>query len=255
MTPLSGRSIVVTRPKRQAAVLAGLIEQAGGRAMRFPALEIEPVASPALDRVIAQLSSFDLAIFISRNAVEHGVARVRESGAWPLGLAFAAIGAGTRRALVAEGIGEVIAPDGPADSEALLRHIRLQWVCGKRIVIFRGAGGREELAATLCSRGAVVDYAECYRRVRPATDARQLIDAWSRGELDAVTVSSGEGLTNLDALLGEQGRSVLRTTPVFVSHPRVAEAARVLGLERIVVAGAADEDMLRALVAYFGHSS
>lgn len=254
MRPLDGRSIVVTRPERQAGSLAYLIEQAGGRALRVPAIEIEAVRSPALDAVVGALRSFDLAVFISRNAVEHGLARVRELGGWPPQLPTAALGAGTRRALEAEGVNGVIAPDGPADSEALLDRAQLKAVAGKRVVIFRGIGGREVLAATLRSRGAVVEYAECYRRQVPVTDVQPLLGEWSRGAVDAVTVSSGEGLANFARLLDETGRGYLRRTPVFVPHPRVAGEARALGIGQVVVAGAADDDMLAALVAYFGRA-
>jgi uroporphyrinogen-III synthase len=246
--------VLVTRPERQAGALAALIEQSGGAAIRFPTIEIEPVTSSLLDAVIDNLPAYKIAVFISRNAAEQGLAAVRRKGTWPKDIAVAALGAGTRRALEAEGITDVIAPDGAADSEALLAEPRLAVVAGQQVAIFRGLGGREYLAAALRSRGALVEYAECYRRVRPPADAEPVIDAWTRGGLHAVTASSAEGLFNLDALLGAPGRPFFRSTPLFVPHARVAEAARSLGVDRVVVAGAGDEDTVRALVAYFTHS-
>jgi len=80
---------------------------------------------------------------------------------------------------------------------------------------------------------------------------RPLIGEWSRGAVHAVTVSSGEGLANFAALLGKAGRSLLAATPLFVPHARVADAARLLGIGAVQVAGPADEEMLAALVAYF----
>ena len=254
MSRLDARSIVVTRPERQAGALARLIEDAGGRALRYPAIEIEASGSPELDAIVATLESFDVAIFISRNAVEEGLARVRALRPWPAGLAVAAVGAGTRRALEAQGMTGVVAPEGPADSEALLEQPLLKAAAGRRIVIFRGEGGRELLASTLRARGATVDYAECYRRVRPATDVRPLIAEWTRGGVDAVTVSSGEALANFAALLGSEGRDLLAATPLFVPHARVGDEARLLGLGSVQVAGPADEEMLAALVAYFGRA-
>jgi len=251
VTPLAGRAIVVTRPQRQAAGLAALIESAGGRALRFPAIEIEPLRSAELDAVLDRLDAYDLAVFISRNAVEHGLASARARRSWPPGPAAAAVGAGTRRALEGEGFANVIAPAGPADSEALLAEPGLAAVAGKRIVIFRGAGGRETLAEALRARGALVDYAQCYRRIVPATDMRPLVGEWSRGAVHAIAVSSGEGLANLAGLLGEAGRAMLAGTPLFVPHARVAAQARSLGAADVVIAGAADEEVLAALVAYF----
>ena len=56
-------------------------------------------------------------------------------------------------------------------------------------------------------------------------------------------------LANLAARLGETARTLLVALPVFVPHPRVAEQARALGVADVVVSGAADEDVLAALVA------
>lgn len=255
LTPLAGRGIVITRPDRQAAGLAALIDAAGGHALRYPTIDIEPLRTARLDALLGRLADYDVLVFISRNAVEQGLARIRENGMAlspvPGRPVVAAIGAGTRRALEAEGFATVVAPEGPADSEALLAEPALANVSGKRIAVFRGEGGRETLAAGLRARGATVDYAECYRRRAPALDPQPLIAQWLRGEVHAVTVSSGEGLANLAARLGETAGTLLVALPVFVPHPRVAEQARALGVAEVVVSGAADEDVLAALVAYF----
>ena len=67
------------------------------------------------------------------------------------------------------------------DSEGLLALPELANVAGNRIVIFRGAGGRELLHSMLAARGARVEQIECYRRARPVTDAAGLIEAWRDG--------------------------------------------------------------------------
>ncbi len=249
--PLAGRTVVVTRPERHAGVLAALLESEGACALRYPVIDIQPCSSAALDGVLSRLDSIDLAIFVSRNAVEFGIASVRERRPWPPGPRAAAVGAGTRRALEALGLTGVVAPGGPADSAALLAEPGLEPIAGRRVVIFRGEGGREELATALRSRGAQVEYAECYRRVVPATDVAPLVREWGRGAVDAVAVSSGEGLANLARLLGAADVGLLAGTPLFVPHARVAEQARALGATSVVVCGAQDEEVLAALVAYF----
>jgi uroporphyrinogen-III synthase len=253
--PLAGRRIVVTRPAGQAAGLARLIREAGGEPVVFPALEILPPADPAaLAAVLARLEQFDLAIFISRNAVDWGLAALGR--AWPARVRVAAVGAGTARALAERGIGGVIAPQGPQpDSEALLARPELADVRTARVLIFRGEGGREVLRESLVARGAEVEYAECYRRARPRTEATALAAAWARGELDAATVNSAAALENLCALIGEAAVRAARATPLFVPHPRVAQAAADLGFARIVVAGPSDDEMRDRLVAYFAAQS
>ena len=120
---------------------------------------------------------------------------------------------------------------------------------GSRIVIFRGEGGRELLGRELAARGASVEHAACYRRVAPEGEAMRV--AWTRN-VDAVTVSSAEGLANLLAMLGEDAVRRLADIPLFVPHARVAGEALRLGLPRAIVAGPGDADMVSALVAHFG---
>ena len=235
---LRGRSILVTRPRAQAAPLARLIEQAGGRALLFPAIEIEDVpAAGALSR----LHEFDLVIFVSPTAVAKAMPQVP---AWPARPRVAAVGAGTRRALEKHGIANVIAPATGADSEALLATRELGDVAGKRIAILRGDGGRALLGDTFVERGANVEYVTCYRRLPPKPPVRP----WKAGELAAVTVSSSQGLENLFAVLAPE---MLRSTPLFVPHARIAERARALAVREVLLAGHSDGEMLERLVAYF----
>lgn len=238
---LGGRGVLVTRPAAVAAPLAERIERAGGRAIVFPAIEIAALPRPAaLDR----LADFALAIFVSPTAVERALAMV---GRWPGALPVAAVGEGTRRALERSGIGGVLAPREGADSEALLALPELARYCGARVLIVRGAGGRELLAQSLAERGCEVELAECYRRMPPTADPRPLLAAWADAKVHAVTVFSREALDNLTAIVGE---ARLRETPLFVSHERIAEHAARRGL-RAIVAGPGDDAMVERLVGYF----
>lgn len=254
--PLAGTRILVTRPRAQAAALAALIREAGGEPLVFPALEILPPADEGkAGALLERLEDFDLAIFVSRNAVERGVelARARRAGRpWPPRLALAAVGAGTRRELESRGFRDVLAPEGEADSEALLALPQLAGLKGKSVLIVRGEGGRGFLGDALAARGARVAYAECYRRALPDADPAPLAAALARGAVDAVTVSSAEGLANLFAMLDAAASERLRKLPLFVPHRRVAEAAARHGTREAIVAGPGDAEALAGLVAYFG---
>jgi uroporphyrinogen-III synthase len=252
--PLAGKRIVVTRPKGQAAGLAALIREAGGAALEFPAIEIRELEDPAPFLAVAdRLESFDCAIFVSRNAVRKALALLGERRGgrpWPARLAVATVGQGSREELEARGFAQVIAPPSQSDSEALLALPEFAAVRGKRVVIFRGDGGRQVLGDTLATRGASVEYAPCYRRVRPAA-GKALRGAWAGG-VDAVTLSSAEGLANFVEMLGDGAAARLSATPLFVPHSRVADEAVRRGWGRPVVAGPRDAEMAAALVAYFG---
>jgi len=234
---LRGRGILVTRPSGQAQNLARLIEEAGGRAHLFPAIEIQDLPPP---QALARLQEFDLAIFISPTAVAKTMGRLAE---WPQAVRTAAVGGGTRRELERRGVGSVISPAAGADTEALLAAPEMRDVAGKRIVIFRGENGRALLGDTLRQRGAHVEYASCYRRTRPEKN-----QSFKPDEIDAITVSSSEGLANLFEMLDP---ALLRATPLFVPHPRIAEEARARAVRHVEIAGSSDEEMRDRLVAYF----
>jgi uroporphyrinogen-III synthase len=250
--PLKGVGVVVTRPAHQAGYLAELIERAGGRAILFPALEIFDAQNMApLSGTIDRLEQFDLAIFISPNAVNKAMNRIRAKRTWPQGLRCAAVGKGSAKALERFGCEDVLAPQGRFDSEALLALPELQDVAGKRVVIFRGEGGRELLGDELTRRGAKLTMVECYRRGKPAgADAGPLLAQWARGEIDAVTVTSGESMRNLFDLAGKPGQQWLKKTPVFAFHENIAEVARELGVEQVYVTPAGDEGLLSGLIEW-----
>lgn len=247
--PLAGRRILITRPAAQADGLAQKIREAGGEALCAPAIEIRPLEDPAPIRALARrLDEFDLAIFVSRNAVRCAMALL-PGPPWPARLRVATVGQGSREELARFGFSDVIAPAAQSDSEALLALPALADVGGRRVVIFRGDGGRQLLGDELGRRGAVVEYATCYRRVRPTSEG--LAALWSRG-VDAVAISSAEGLANFLDMLGDGAAAKLASVALVVPHERVAREAARRGLPDAIVAGPRDAQVAAALVAYFG---
>jgi uroporphyrinogen-III synthase len=247
--PLDGVGVIVTRPQRQAAGFAAKIAALGGAPIIWPAIVIlPPLDGERLARAHAVLGDYDIAIFVSANAVEFGA---RSVGAWPARLVAFAPGPGTAEALAAVGIANARIPTKSWDSEGLLELPELQDVTGKRIVIFRGEGGREFLGNALRARGGSVDHVTCYRRVAPQTGADGLVEALRDGRASALTLTSAEGLDNLVAALGPEGCALLAKLPVFAAHPRIAERVREHGLSAVECAGG-DAGLLAGLLEWFG---
>jgi len=245
--PLTGLKIVITRPREQTAQLVQRIEQAGGKTVFFPLLEIAPAADPQkLRAIVSHLNEFNLAIFISPNAVRYGMEEIRATGALPIQLKIATIGQSSAQALRDLGVPKIIAPQDRFDSENLLALPELQSVAGWRIVIFRGNGGRELLGETLQSRGATVEYAECYQRSKPALDSTALIGQAPH----AIIVTSSEALGYLWNLFDEKGKVWLTGIPFFVPHQRIAEAAHHLGVNNVIETKEGDDGLLTSLVAW-----
>lgn len=240
--PLQDVKVLVTRPQQRAAGLCRMIEQAGGSALKFAAIEIAGPADSE-SRVYARdhISEFALAIFISPTAVEKTFEFL---SALPDGIRISAIGSRTTRALETIGLNVDIIPDGH-DSESLLQHPQLQaeQVAGKKIVIFRGEGGRELLGDTLRSRGAEVFYADMYRRLSPTSAS--LLNQYL-AEADIIAISSSQGLKNLYDLAAE--KSSLTRHALVVPSERSFTLAKALGFSNIYVAeNATDEACMNAL--------
>jgi len=247
--PLHGLTIVVTRPRDQALQLAQKIEQAGGVPLLFPLLDITPVQdTDALNKQIALLGQFNMAIFISPNAVHYGIAAIRAAGSVPNSLRIATVGQGSAQALRESGISNIIAPAERFDSEGLLALPELQKVSGWRVMIFRGDGGRELLGDTLRERDATVEYVSCYQRSKPQQDKGVLMAA----EPDAITVTSSEALGYLWQMLDDNDRAALRNTALFAPHARIAGLAREQGWPRVHVTASGDDGMFSALITWAG---
>jgi uroporphyrinogen-III synthase len=245
--PLAGLKIAVTRPRDQAAQLARRIEQAGGIPLLFLLLEITAAQdTKALHEQISRLGQFDLAIFISPNAVRYGVEAIRATGTIPNSLKIATVGQGSSKALRELGITNVIAPTERFDSEGLLALPELQNVDGRGVMIFRGDGGRELLGDTLRARGATVEYAACYQRSKSQLDVPSLLKV----KPDAISVSSSEALGYLWQTLDSNARAALRGTSLFVPHERIAGLAREQGWQHVHLTGSGDEGLVSGLMAW-----
>jgi uroporphyrinogen-III synthase len=257
---LHGLRVLVTRPADQAVPLCRLIAEAGGEALRLPTLDIrdpDPRDAARLNAVIDALDTYDLAVFISVNAVARGMEFIRARRTWPATVKVATVGASSAQALTRCGLAVDLVPAHQFNSEALLALKELQDMRGKRVVIFRGNGGRDVLRDALIRRGAVVDYAEVYRRACPMIDPGEIAHFWQPGAVDLITVTSNESLQNLHVMAGPQGRPLLREMRLVVISLRQAALAVELGFRHkpLVAANAGDEAILAVLMDYVSGGS
>jgi uroporphyrinogen-III synthase len=249
--PLSGVQVLVTRPEEQSARLAELIRAVGAEPILFPALQIEPLAQTAIAAGLQRLAQVDLVVFVSPNAARIGMPIIDEHGGLPDHARIAAVGPGTLAELKKAGVRNIISPRAGFDSEALVGEFSAMQLNSHRVLIVRGQGGREYLSETLRSHGATVDYIECYRRVKPDRDMRELLPKPGRIGVKACLATSSIIVENLFEMAGVAGRSWLRGVPFFVPHPRVAAAAFSRGVQCTFVAGNGDKALVDGLQIWF----
>jgi uroporphyrinogen-III synthase len=248
---LAGAGILVTRPAEQSVQLARLIRDAGGEPILFPALEIEPLPETAIASVLNHLLYFDLLVFVSPNAARVAMPQILKNGGLPAHAKVAAVGPGTSAELKKSGVRNIISPKAGFDSEALISELSTMPLGGGRVLIVRGRGGREFLGETLRSRGASVEYLECYRRVKPDCDMRELLSRSGLDGMKACLATSSNIVDNLFEMAGATGRAWLCSVPFFVPHPRVAATAFSRGVQCVFVAGNGDEALVAGLETWF----
>ncbi len=256
VAPLAEIGVLVTRPVEQAARMMSRLQDLGARPMLFPALTIVPSGqADVMQEILSGVEQDDWLVFVSPSSVHFGLdtLRLHAPDLAMTRINAAAVGKGTAAILRAAGVCNVLTPEHGADSEHLLMLPEFAQLSGRRVLIFRGEGGRELIADTLRARGAKVVYVECYRRACPVADPAPLRLALAEHRIQAVTVFSGETLDNLLDLLGPEAAEFALSLPLFVPHPRIAQRARENAFAQVITTPPGEDGLLAKLVEYFRH--
>lgn len=245
---------MVTRPEGQAKLLISEIEKRGGQVVFAPMMAIQPLANDAATRAIRQLAEYDIVIFISKNAADHGLKKIKAAKQSLTTHAVFAVGAGTAGRLRELGVKDVHTPKSEFSSEGLLKipGLSAHEIAGKRVLIMRGAGGRELLAQALQQRGARVEYCEVYARVVPPTRLAEVLRASKIAAPDIAIITSPEALTNLADKIDQEGLNVMYDVPLMVAGERTAQEVERLGftLDPVMVDNPGDRSIVEALVRW-----
>lgn len=271
---MSTKTIIVTRPSGQARqlieVLTRAIEASGvgkrslPEILSLPLLTIVPKTDEYLaDQIATVLSDADLAIFVSPNAIE-SVMRLLERN-WqdfskkiiPVGV----MGGSSHLALKNHGIGmedmptPIVMPKNNEswDSEGLWQELQsLQWNWrNKKVVIFKGEGGRDWLAETLKKAGATVQAISTYARVpldvdNPAWQAIREMDFSKSLWL----LTSSEAVRYLGDVMKGQFTQSLNMASALCSHHNIADAAELIGFGEVFTSEPGDEALIKSTLAW-----
>jgi len=276
---LENITVMVTRPEPQGKMLCDKIQEAGGRAIFFPTIEIiSLIHSPdflktteELDKLVNlekldksdkpnksdesnQLDKLDWLIFVSAQAVYQMAKLIQERwSSFPFQVNVAAIGGGTALALKETGIPLHLYPHDQWGSEGLLSLPVFQNIKGKKIALVRGEGGRIFLAEELTRRGAKLTHVVVYKRSMPAIsmDLSLYSSLLRDKKIDIIIGTSNDGLNNLNLLLGQgtqkiEAQSNLYTVPLVVISDRMAAFAKQVGFRTILLAKNASHDVIMA---------
>ena len=253
---LSGKRIVVTRPRVQAGELSRRLSDLGAEVIEFPTISIEPPADYApMDRAIEQLNQYDWLFFTSVNGVQSFFDRLRHFGNDSQELEHlkvVAIGPETAGRLKNEGVHVYLVPS-KYQAEGILERLDPSEIRGRHILIPRAAKAREILPETLRQWGAIVDVVQAYKTVLPE-DSQFALHELSEKQIDVITFTSSSTVENFMGLVeGEDLKRISQRINFACIGPITARTAMDFSLrvdiisEEYTIPGLVD-----AIVKFYG---
>jgi uroporphyrinogen-III synthase len=216
------------------------------------------------------MQTADLAVFVSPNAIECTMRLLGDD--WqsiaqrpvPIGV----VGQSSYHALERHGIGAeanastpIWMPENPAqwDSEGLWDVIQNRFPswAGRRVVIFRGDGGREWLADQLQSVGAQVEAIAVYSRIPLSESSPQWDKALNANTDDALwLLTSSEAVRHLGAVLKQRGRQdYLASASALCPHHNIARSANEIGFKTVLECHSGDAALVSAAMSWLEAAS
>jgi uroporphyrinogen-III synthase len=251
--PLKGRTILVTRPRRQASRLRRELEALGACVIEFPTIEIVPPDSyEPLDAALRDLRQYQWLIVTSANTARvlgERLALLPVDPSSVSGVQVVAVGSTTASALREARFRVDLVPSKYV-AESLVDVLRDK-VAGSRVLLARAAVARDVIPDELRRLGTVVDVVDAYRTVVPEESVGLVRGVFVDSPVpDAVTFTSSSTATNFFHLLGEAGLcSVPANVRAISIGPITSETLRELGWEPAIEAGQHDvEGLVQAAV-------
>ena len=247
--------VIVTRPASAGQRLFERLLRQGHRAWWWPVFDIGPAPDAQRARAtLARLADYELAIFVSPNAVRAAVPLL--GVAWPSGTMIGAVGASTRAAVDAElkQASDFVVSAEDDDQQSGSAAFWQAWLARKqrvsRVLLVRAEDGRNWLAERFEEQGARVDAVAVYSRRlrRPSADELQRLDeSVAVDERPVIVFSSSEAVAALDRQVDEAAQEWLRNGVAIACHPRISEQLLSNGYARVLNATFDDDSIVAQL--------
>jgi len=239
-TSLGGRTVLVTRPKAQAASFRTLLEERGAKVFSYPLIRLRP--TNLLRGIVPQLRRGDAyrwIVFTSANGVKHFFDGLNRYGVPAEALAavrFATIGPKTAERLEEYGFISDIVPE-EFRQESLAGEIERQQGDVRCSILIVGAEeSRVLLREGLSARGHHVDFLPIYRTELLTGQSRRIRELIRKKQIDAVTLTSSSCVRAFAGLFAKEdlGKALERVA-IAVIGPVSAATAHEMGLRVDVV--------------------
>lgn len=235
--PLDGFTLLNTRPKNQAASLSNWAKSQGAEIIECPAITIAPLSpETALDHNI------DIGIVVSPQAA---LLALKALAGLSQQVKILTIGKKTTQLLTQKGI--AIQSSAPMEnSESLLTLPILEQIKGKRILLFKGEGGRQLLKDQLERRGAEVIERNLYQRNCPTSLPIHCQKLLKKGQKFIILGTSQTSVRHLYELFTGKAKAALEQALWLVLSERIATILYERGIDTVVISQASrlQDDLL-----------
>ncbi len=191
--PLFGKTILITRSRKQASQLGEALEAQGARVLELPTIQILPIRDfRKLDQVVRQIRHYDWLVFTSENGVEVFFSRLRQlkkDVRILQSVKIAVIGPGTKAKLNSYSLEPDLMPM-TFTTAGLLNVFRRVRVAKKQFLLLRTNIAPDLLKRSLEQSGALVTEIPIYRTEKPEGLSRQVAELVHQHSIDYLTFTS-----------------------------------------------------------------
>lgn len=257
--PLFGKSIIVTRTRKQNSSLMERIRDLGGEALEFPTIEMQRVEDNAKLKVaIKYIEDYTCLVFTSPNAVDVFFEALETADKDSRSLAhlkIAAIGKSTKKALKKYGINPDIMPP-KAVAESLADTLIEELSTSDYVLLPNSMIARDCLAKTL-HEFCRVDEVHIYNTIEAKEEVvedenlrfeltnQSFFEALEKGEIDYITFASSSSVHHFVSRIGRTNLSKLDETKLISIGEVTSKTMEEYGMK---VYKEAEEASMEALV-------
>lgn len=239
---LSGKCVLVTRPRAQAGKLKSALEAEGAAVIEFPSIDILPPKDwTPVDESIRALEGFDWIIFTSTNGVDYFFERLASLGKDArifAGKKIAVIGESTAAALEARGLRPDLVPES-FTSAGLVEALSAQKIAGKRFLMARTDIAPAYLREAILKLGGRVTEVTAYRTL-PARDKKERKNfekAVQSRKIDFITFTSASTVSHFFDTLSRSAKGKIRGARAVSIGPVTSRTLKDYGYKNFLEAG------------------
>ncbi len=236
--PLYSLRILITRTRSQSSYLTELMTEEGAEIIEIPTIEIHPLpVEKKAGEWLRRVSDYDWIIFVSANAVEIFMERLKQfhKSHLDIGAKIACVGESTAKTLLGYGLKADLVPQD-YKQEGLVEAFGKQAVKGQSFLFPCAKEGRDVLEKFLRRKGAKVDLWTIYENKTPAGTREKLLSLFKdRGGVDILTFASSSSVDNFYKLFNAAQRRQWLKIPVAVIGPITAASVKKWGGKVVVM--------------------